>query len=211
MKVIDLSHFIEEGMPVFPGTESPELKEICTISNDGFSEKLLSMSSHAGTHIDAPAHMLDGGLCLDEFPADHFTGKAFVLNCRLIGRDITIEHLPDESILKEVSFLLLNTGWDKKWGSPQYFEGFPALSEEAAEYLAGFGLKGLGTDALSVDLMESETFIVHRTLLKKNMVMIENLTGLDKLEDIVMISVFPLKIKHADGSPVRAVAFSGLD
>ena len=76
MKIIDLTHTLEEEMPVFPGTEKPKLENACTLNKDGFREKLLTMYSHTGTHMDAPAHMLENGLCLDELDVDHFFGNA---------------------------------------------------------------------------------------------------------------------------------------
>lgn len=211
MKIIDLSHTLEEEMPVFPGTEKPKLENACTLKTHGFREKLLTMYSHTGTHMDAPAHMLESGLCLDELNIDRFFGKAYVLDCTLIHKAITVEDLPEKEVLMNLSFLLLNTGWDKKWGKKEYFSDFPALTKEAAIYLSKFDLKGLGTDAISVDLITSKTFDVHKILLNKNMVMIENLTGLELIEDFCDLSVLPLKIKEADGSPIRAVAYIGLD
>jgi arylformamidase len=65
MNVIDLSHPFSEDMPVYPGTESPEIVEACTITGHGFAEKRLRLFSHTGTHLDAPAHILSGAVTLD--------------------------------------------------------------------------------------------------------------------------------------------------
>ena len=65
MTVIDLTRAIREGMPVSPGTEQPRLTTACTVSQCGYRETLLHMYSHTGTHMDAPAHMIDGALPLD--------------------------------------------------------------------------------------------------------------------------------------------------
>ena len=65
MTVIDLTHTIREDMPVYPGTEQPRLTTACTVSQCGYRETLLHMYSHTGTHMDAPAHMIDGALTLD--------------------------------------------------------------------------------------------------------------------------------------------------
>lgn len=61
MKTIDLTHTIEENMPVYPGTEPPKIVEATTVEVEGFAEKLLTLFSHTGTHMDAPAHMLKRG------------------------------------------------------------------------------------------------------------------------------------------------------
>lgn len=75
MKIIDLTHFIEEKMPVFPGTEPPRIIQKNTIKKDGFAEKLFTMYSHTGTHIDAPSHMIEGGHSLNDFSIEKFIGK----------------------------------------------------------------------------------------------------------------------------------------
>ena len=71
MTVIDLTHTIREDMPVYPGTEPPRLTTACTVSQCGYRETLLHMYSHTGTHMDAPAHMMDGAPTLDSFGPAH--------------------------------------------------------------------------------------------------------------------------------------------
>ena len=70
MKVIDLTHTIREDMPVYPGTETPELSPASSYEKDGFKETLLHMYSHTGTHMDPPAHLYEGRTTLDQFPGD---------------------------------------------------------------------------------------------------------------------------------------------
>ncbi|MEI6855897.1 hypothetical protein [Psychrilyobacter sp.] len=92
-------------------------------------------------------------------------------------------------------------------GGKKYFNGFPTLTIEAAKYLVEFNLKGIGIDAISIDPMESVNFDVHHILLKKDLVIIENLKNLKKLIDKNFeLYIIPLKIKGLDGSPVRAIA-----
>ena len=82
MTVHELTHTIRNDMPVYPGTEQPRLTTACTIDQCGYRETLLHMFSHTGTHMDAPAHMLPSGRTLDDFPAETFAGRGFVLDCR---------------------------------------------------------------------------------------------------------------------------------
>ena len=81
MKVIDLTHTIKSDMPVFPGTGQPKLDPASSFEEDGFRETLLTMYSHTGTHMDAPAHVRKDGITLDKLPADKFVGKALVIDC----------------------------------------------------------------------------------------------------------------------------------
>lgn len=82
MKVYDLTHTIQNDMPVYPGTEQPKLTTACTIEAVGYRETLLHMFSHTGTHMDAPAHMLLDGAALDSYPGEKFAGTAVVVDCR---------------------------------------------------------------------------------------------------------------------------------
>ena len=159
MKILDLTHLIEEAMPVYPETEPPKLTPSNTFEQHGFRETLLTMGSHTGTHMDAPAHMLRDGKMLDQFPADKYVGTAYVLDCSdLAGKEIPKARLQlHASEIEAADFLIFYTGWEKYWGSEQYFSPFPVLSLEAAEYLAAFPLKGVGTARRAIILMHDSS------------------------------------------------------
>lgn len=213
MKVTDLTHIIHCDMPVFPGTEQPILQRANTLEEHGFQEAKITMYSHTGTHIDAPAHMLSNGPYLDDLDIEHFIGKATILDfsdtdIKLIAID---DLKPYEDKIKKVQFIIIKTGWSKYWGDKKYFEAFLSLSEEAAKWLSGFNLKGIGIDAISIDHMNSTTFSVHKILMPKNIIIIENLTNLDSISsEYFILSVLPLKNKNADGSPVRAISIENI-
>ncbi len=208
MTTIDLSQILNERMPVYPGTEQPVFREATTIERDGFAEKLLSLYSHTGTHMDAPAHILTAAKSLDDFGIDTFIGRGRVLDATglsgRISKKLVTAELRDS---KGIDFLLIYTGWSAKWGEPGYFDDFPVCDDGAIRYIAERGLKGLGVDCISVDPVGSTEMPNHRALLSREMVIIENLCNLDKLmgRDF-QFCCFPLKIENADGSPIRAVA-----
>lgn len=205
MKVYDLTHTIKNDMPVYPGTEQPQLTTACTIEEAGYRETLLHMFSHTGTHMDAPAHMLLDGAPLDSYGTDKFTGTAVVVDCR--GEtDISLSLLQRYD-LDGVDFVLFCTGWDKKWGTPDYYEGFPCLTADAAAHLASLPLKGVGEDTISLDPCGSADFPNHITLLRADFVNTENLTGLDALIGRRFTFVtLPLKFENSDGCSCRAIA-----
>lgn len=209
MNVVDLSHAVSRAMPVYPGTEPPEIIEATTLAGAGFAEKLLRLYSHTGTHVDAPAHLLEGAATIDRFPAGRFVGPGCVVDASGPGRAVIkaadLENERDR--IAKAEFVLLHTGWADRWGKASYYSGYPVLSEEAAERLAAFGLKGVGIDAMSFDEMGSKAFPVHRILLGRNMILVENLRGLKALIGRAFVfSCLPLPIAEGDGSPVRAVA-----
>jgi len=207
-KIIDLSHVIYSGMPVFPGTEQPKIEQAASLKKDGFVEHKVTMRTHTGTHIDVPSHIAADGLTVDKFDVGYFIGKAAVLDMTkvksgIIGWEILLLH---KSLISKVEYLILKTGWEKYWGDKKYFKGFPALDTVAAEWLGNFKLKGIGIDTISIEPAESKTFPVHRAFFKKNIIIVENLAHLDKLGNwIFTFSCLPLKFKNGDGSPVRAV------
>lgn len=213
MKVTDLTHTIYSHMPIFPGDEQPIFEKTSTVEIDGFQETKIIMSSHTGTHIDAPAHMFYNGHCLGDLDIAHFIGKATILDFSNVNMGlIDVDSLKayDEKI-KNVEFLIIKTGWSKYWGDKKYYEDFPYLSEQSAEWLSQFKLKGIGIDAISIDDIKSSAFAVHKILMTKDIIIIENLTNLDSIgEDYFFLSIMPLKNKDADGSPVRAVSIENI-
>ncbi|NTU52557.1 MAG: cyclase family protein [Chlorobiaceae bacterium] len=209
MRLIDLSHPVDPGMPVWPGTPQPSFADISTIRRDGFAERQLCFSSHTGTHIDAASHIIEGGASLDRTSLDRFFGKGALVDLRDVGCPVIDADLLQQSasLSDETEFLLLHTGWSRFWGSDAYNSGFPVLSAEAARWLAASGLKGIGIDAPSFDEAASHHYPVHRIVLEAGIILIENLTALHLLDHCgFFLSVFPLSITGAEACPVRAVA-----
>jgi kynurenine formamidase len=213
MKVTDLTHVICDEMPVFPGSERPIVEKVAILEKDGFRESKITMYSHIGTHIDAPAHVLEKGLYLDDLDIGHFIGNAVILDfSHWNGISIDVESLKNyKEKIRNVEFVIIKTDWSKYWGTERYYRDFPFLSEESAKWLSQFNIKGVGIDAISIDNIESTTLTVHKILLSKNMIIIENLTNLDSIEkDEFILSVMPIKIKKADGAPVRAISIENI-
>jgi len=206
-KIIDLTHVINENITVFPGTLEPKFTQLNTIERDGFAELRMTMCTHTGTHIDAPCHMIKSAKSLDQFPAAKFVGKAIVIPCQ--GRnEIGLDYLQSfESQIPKVKFIIFFTGWQMKWKTAAYFEDFPTLTLEASKWLTKFNLDGLGFDAISVDEVLAVDQPNHHILLKEEILIIENLTNVDKLPaGIFNFQCLPLKVENADGSPIRAIA-----
>ena len=207
--LIDMTHTITQEIPIFPGTPVPALAPACTLTRDGFRETLLTLSSHTGTHMDAPAHLLQDGRTLDDMPMSQFSGRATVLDVSQEGPVITEEFLrANYEAIHCADFILFYTGWEGRWGTEGFLEdAFPVPDEAAARYLISRGLKGVGTDAISIDRMSDSHLPIHHILLKDSVVSIENLC-LKKVRDRKNFLFFaiPLKFRNADGSPVRAFA-----
>ena len=206
MKIIDLSRTITPGMQGFPGDAAPAIER----REDGFRTASLSLCSHAGTHVDAPAHLSSQSVTLDMMPPETFWGLALLADVRrAAGRGIEIADLaPHAEKLAEADFLLLRTGWEDKFGTEEYLAGFPALSCEAAQYALSLGIRGFGFDTISADSVESEECPIHKTLLGAGALIIENLRGLDALPvgETFLLAALPMPLANADGAPARVMA-----
>lgn len=207
MPLYDLSHSLNNDIPVYPGTARPLFEPVAAIETEGYREIRLCFHSHLGTHIDAPAHMLENGITLDRLPLDTFAGKARIIpvpaEMQLIEKDFLQSCAGS---LAATDFVLFKTGWGKLWGKPGYFKGFPVLAAGAVDWLLEFSLKGIGFDSISADPVESSDYPNHFRLLKKGLIIIENLVFPDELAEITGdFSCFPLPLQDADGSPVRAI------
>lgn len=208
MTFVDLSHEIHEKMPVFPGMSCPTLEKPFMVKSNGYAETLITFLSHTGTHIDAPAHMVEYGKTLDSYDVDSFIGNAIVLDVQG-KKEIDLEMVQSiEHQIRDIDFVLFFTGWSKLWGRKEYFSEFPVLSLDAAIWLSKSEIKGIGLDCISADKAESNNFPVHHALFEKNKLIVENLTNLWQLTGkTVMFSCLPLKFGDSDGSPVRAIAW----
>lgn len=211
MKIIDLTHFISEDMPVYPGTEGPKFTPANSYEKDGFKETLLTMYSHTGTHMDPPAHLFSGRTTLDQFPVSQFVGPALVIDCSDLqeGQRISMEYVKRyEKKAEQAEFLLFSCGWEKYWGSEQYFGDYPCIDMEVADYLIQSRKKGIGLDVIGLDPIADTNLTLHKKLFETaEIVIIENMMNLHMLGDqLFTLCALPIKHVDADGSPIRAIA-----
>ena len=207
--LIDMTHTIAPDIPIYPGTPAPTLCPACTLTRDGFRETLLTFSSHTGTHMDAPAHLLQDGRTLDQMPMSQFSGRATVLDVSEEGPVITEAFLrANYDAIHCADFILFYTGWEERWGTEGFLEDtFPVPDEEAAGYLLSRGLKGVGTDAISIDRLGNGRLPIHHILLRDSVLILENLC-LKKIrgrKDFLFFAL-PMKFRDTDGAPIRAFA-----
>ena len=203
--IIDLSHVIRDNMPVHPYDAAVKLYEDKVLDKDKYNNSRLETGMHAGTHIDAPRHFLDHELFISDFQLERFAGNG----CLLDVRGETIISLKDEyeEMVKENDIVLLLTGFSSSYGKEDYYKNFdnhPLVDTELADFFCRKKIKMLGMDMPKPD---NYPFNIHKLLLGKNILILENLTNLESLVNIPSFEVFafPLKIR-AEASIVRAVA-----
>ena len=173
---------------------------------------LITMYTHTGTHMDAPAHLFADRTTLDKFQINQFIGKALVVDCSDLreGQRITMRYIDRQrERADKAEFILFHTGWDRYWGTEKYFGEYPCIDSEVAEYLINSHIKGIGLDTIGLDPIADTNLSLHKKLFRESdIVIIENLMNLHHIgNELFIFCALPLKHVDADGSPVRAVAF----
>lgn len=203
MTYIDLSHTFVDNMPVFPGDPATRLKQITTIAANGYTDHQLTSVMHVGTHMDAPLHMVEGGKFMDEFPPEKFVGQGILVNVYK-KPVIDVDAISGISI-PQGSIVLVYTGMAETYGTDAYNTGYPKITEAFAEKLVASGVRIVGMDMLNPD--KEETYPIHKILLSKDVLIIENMTNMQSLLDVPSFEVLALPMKlHAEAAPVRVVA-----
>ncbi|MBN2879019.1 MAG: cyclase family protein [Clostridia bacterium] len=202
-EIIDLSQKLFDKMPVHPYDEEAIVIQNRFIENDKYSNTKISLGMHTGTHIDAPSHLILGGKGLESYQLSHFMGRACVIN--VSGKkEITLSE-EDKNKIKKSEIVLFYTGYGDMFEQAEYYaEDAPVISIETAEYLVLQKIKIAGMDLPSPDRFP---FVVHNILLSKDILIIENLTNLEKLLDMTefLFMALPIKIS-AEASITRAIA-----
>jgi len=213
MKIIDLTLTISNKIPAFPGSPQPNFIPWEKIKDDGYNLELLFLSSHTGTHLDAPYHFLEKGSKIHEISLKKLVSEAVLIKSRK-KRNETITKTDIQKFEKKhgkiasFSSVIFLTGWQKNLQKKYYFTKNPGLSASAANYLTSKKVSLVGIDSPSIDLGTDSKFPVHHIFSKKEILIVENLANLEKIKSSKFhLVALPLKLKGVTGSPVRAIAF----
>ena len=213
MKVIDLTLTVSNKIPTFPGSPQPNFIPWENIKEDGYNLELLFLSTHTGTHMDAPHHFLEKGAKIHEISLKNLVSEAVLIKSRKKSNE-SITKTDIQKFEKKhgkidgFSSVIFLTGWQKNLQKKYYFTKNPGLSASAANYLASKKVSLVGIDSPSIDLGTDSKFSVHQIFAKKGILIVENLANLEKIKSSKFhLVVLPLKLKGATGSPVRAIAF----
>lgn len=199
MELIDLTVPLNEQTPVYPGDPATVIKPAGVFDKDGFNDHLVSVGTHVGTHIDAPFHMLADGKTLDQIPVEQFVGRGCYIR---IDDKFDLEAIRQADI-REGDIVLFHTGRIESYHDEKYYEDYPEIPEDVARYLVEKKIKMVGMDMSGPD---HEPFKTHKILLGGDVLIIENLTNLDKLAG-KQFTVYALPIKlEVDGAPARVIA-----
>lgn len=253
MKIVDLSISLESGLPSDPPDYIPFIdyknhkdtaEDMLKFFGDatledlpdgnGWAVEFIRLSTHAGTHIDAPYHFyptMNGGeksWTIDEIPLDWFYGPAIVVDFRDKEDGYKVEPEDFEEYFKKINYtlkpgdiVLVNTGASKNWGNIKYLSSGCGMSKSATLWLINQGVHVVGTDAWSWDrplpLIAKDFNLTH----DKDLIWEGHRAGavkaychIEKLDNLESLPItgsqffcFPVKIKGASASWIRAIAF----
>ena len=213
MKIIDHTLTVSEKTPTFPDSPRPHFIEWETIAKDGYNLELLFLSSHTGTHIDAPFHFVKNGKKIHEILPERLVNEAVLIKIRkkanqaILKTDIQKFEKKHGQIKSGIAVIFW-TGWQNNLEKDFYFSKNPGLTSSAANYLVTKKINLVGIDCPSIDLGSDSKFSVHHILARNNILIVENLASLEKINsDKFHLITAPLKLKNATGSPIRAFGF----
>lgn len=207
MRVIDLTMRITPSMKVFPGSPRPSLIPWSKFDSHGYDSEVMFMSTHTGTHIDAPSHFAPGLASIDMIPAGRLVCSAILVRApKKAGRLVERDDLAGEQI-QQGDAVVIWTGWEKRVTKSNYMTENPGLSGHAAKYLAEKKVNAVAIDGPSIDAGADGRFTAHNILLPRNILAVENLCNVSKITtNRFTLVLSPLKLGGATGSPARALA-----
>jgi len=204
--IYDVSVPIRNGMPVWPSDPPVKLIAQAHASQDQshtIRVTSIEMGSHTGTHVDAPAHFVDGGKTLSEVPLEVFVGPATVFEIPGV-RSITRSHLEKED-WTGIQRVLFKTDNSSHWNDGSFFEDFVYLEPGAGAFLVSQGIRLVGIDYLSIDRFRSVEHPTHFALLPHDVVLLEGLNLSRIMPGRYHMVALPLNLQNADGAPTRVI------
>lgn len=197
----DITLPLRPDMPVWPGDPTYQISPVSSVSQGDYaSVSQVTLGTHTGTHVDAPAHLFADGAPVDHLPLDILIGEVQVVDC-----------INEPRITAEFLALRLRSGCERVLFRTQdelrreRLGQSTALDVEAARLLMLNGVRLVGVSGASVDADDSSGLPVHRLLLGAGVVVIENLVLLQVPAGLYQLYCLPLPLTGADAAPARVI------
>lgn len=209
MRIYDVSVPLSANTPTYPGDPGIDVRSWLTLaSGDAANVSQMSFGLHSGTHVDAPAHFIEGAAKVESLSLQKLIGVAEVIQVPtdvcVIDERFVSANLPDNC--ERILFKTRNSAF---WENPgnEFREDYTFIDGPAANRLAAAGVKLVGIDYLSVEKFQSETFETHHALLSREIVILEGLDLRQVPAGKYELICLPLKITDGagDGAPARVV------
>jgi arylformamidase len=218
MRWVELSHVISAGMVTYPGLPGPEITPHLTreasranyAEGTEFAIDRMSMVGNTGTYLDSPFHRYADGTDLAGLPLERLADLPAVV-VRTVGRGVRgvgVDALAGSTVAGRA--VLLHTGGDRHWGTPEYAIDAPYLTRDGAAWLVDHGAALVGIDAVNIDDISGPARgerPAHSLLLAAGIPIVEHLTGLADLPPIgARFTAAPPRVAGFGTFPVRAYA-----
>lgn len=208
--IIDLSQSINSDIKLYPGSPNVSFLKWSKYSIEGYDSEAIFLSTHTGTHMDAPSHFIKGAEPIDIIDVNRFVmNNVHLLKIAKSSNQLitTEDIINSDTDIKENDSIVFSTGWEHNYNSDDYMSSNPGLSPEAAIYLSNKKINAVAIDSPSIDSGIEQEFLVHQILLKNDVLIIENICNLTQIpKKILKLIAIPLKLQGATGSPIRALA-----
>jgi arylformamidase len=213
--LVDLSHLIEDGMTTYPGLPGPVICDFLSRADSPmrygpgteFQIGKIEMIGNTGTYIDSPFHRYAAGADLADLPLAAIANLECVVVRVATGHQGAIARLPLRAADVRGRAILVHTGWDRHWRTPQYGEQHPHLSAKLGEWLAAAGAALVGIDSMNIDGTATWDRPVHTTLLGQGIPIVEHLRGLGAVPDRgARFFAVPPRLRAFGTFPIRAFA-----
>lgn len=209
MQVYDVSVPLSAATPTYPGDPGIEIKHSLQLANgDHANVSLINFGLHSGTHVDAPAHFIEGGAKVGSLPLDSLLGAAEVIEVPP-HIDVIDESFVTANCVSGSQRVLFKTRNSVYWGDTgrEFHEDYVYIDPDAAQWLVASGVKLVGIDYLSVEKFNSDSFQTHLAFLSKGVVIVEGLDLRSVPSGLYELLCLPLKIAggSGDGAPARVL------
>jgi arylformamidase len=202
-RIHDVTVPLVPGMLAYPGDPAFVLEPVSRVGEAAYALSRMVLTTHSGTHVDAPAHFLAGGATVDHLPLEILLGKARVVELSARER---VDRADLETLdLRDDLRVLLKTRMSGQMLKAGYQEDHLYLTVDAAHYLAQAGLKLVGFDYLSIDRSGSADFPAHHALLEAGVVLVEGLDLSEVEPGEYEMACLPLRVGGGDAAPARVV------
>lgn len=213
-RIYDLSQPVFTNCPQYPdkNPRPAQIRLFYMLAVQGVNKEIVEISTHTGTHCDAPYHFFEDGRTIDEVPLETYIGPATILDLRNKAPGSAIERVDVEHFAEHIAdgdIVLLNTGFGhKRANTAEFLTKYVYLGGEAAQYLVDRGVKGVGIDAVSLGGYNdpSKAVPAHKTMLGNGKFIVEELYFPDEVMDgrKRLFVAAPVKLRGCSGAWTRA-------
>lgn len=207
--ILDLTREVRNDTKVFPGSPLPKFITWTKMDVHEYDSEVIFMSTHTGTHMDAPSHFASDASSIDKISVKRFISNAILIKIKKGSNQLVTANEIEESNVRimEGDAIVFSTLWENEIDKEYFFSHSPGLAEDAAKYLINKKVNAVCIDSPSIDRGSDSSFAVHKLLLSKEILIVENLCNLNKLNSQYFTLIMaPLKLSGASGSPIRAIA-----